>query len=49
MESGGMILFDLRLGYGLQSIFDEIEVEGTPVASLDLKNIGFQVLVGYGF
>ena len=49
MENGGMILFDLRIAYGFQTIFDTFEIEGEPVASLDLKNMGFQILVGYAF
>jgi len=49
MENGGAILFDLRLTYGFQSLFDEIEDNGQPIASLDLKNMGFQILAGYAF
>lgn len=49
MQNGGMILFDLRLSYGFQKIFDDIEIEGMPVASIELKNMGFQILVGYAF
>lgn len=49
LDNGGMVLFDLRIAYGLQSIFDEIEIDGVPVASIDLKNMGFQILVGYAF
>lgn len=49
LESGGIILFDLRLTYGFQQLFDEIVIEGVPVASLDLQSMGFQILAGYAF
>jgi hypothetical protein len=49
MNNGDAILFDMRLTYGLQKIFDTISVSGTPIATLDLKNMGFQVLAGYAF
>jgi hypothetical protein len=49
MRNGDAILFDVRLTYGFQKIFDTISVSGTPIASLDLKNMGFQILVGYAF
>ncbi len=49
MNNGGMILFDLRLTYGFQKIFDEIEIGDVPIGTIDLKNMGFQILVGYAF
>ena len=49
LESGSMILFDLRISYGFQTLFEKIVIEDTPVASIDLKNMGFQILIGYAF
>jgi len=49
MENGGMILFDVRFDTGFVSIFDEIVIEDVPLGTIDLKNTGIQVMVGYAF
>jgi hypothetical protein len=49
MKNGHAILFDVRLSYGLETIFETITVSGMPIASIDLKNMGFQILAGYSF
>jgi hypothetical protein len=49
LDNGGMVVLDFRSTVGLVSLFGDITVGQTTFNVVDIKNVGFQFMVGYAF